>query len=216
MIKSRFARWFSVIVVGALAVGCGSRGDGRANGSQAQAPAACVPPPADTLKPPSGAAAAAAVSAGATASPVASAPGAKDSKGAQDAKGAKDSKDAKVVKVVTDAPLKVKRLVLADDIARERREPVGEKASFKAAELDKIYAFVEVENPTKSESEVFVTFEPQGDGASQGQVSLRVGASSRWRTWAYTRGVKKAGAWAAVVRSADGKVLAKTPFEVTL
>lgn len=213
MIKSRFARWFSVIVVGALAVGCGSRGDGRANGSQAQAPAACVPPPADTLKPPSGAAAAAAVSAGATTSPVAGAAGAKDAK---DSKGAKESKDAKPAKVVADAPLKVKRLVLADDIARERREPIGEKASFKATELDKIYAFVEVENPTKSESEVFVTFEPQGDGASQGQVSLRVGASSRWRTWAYTRGVKKAGAWAAVVRSADGKVLARTPFEVTL
>lgn len=201
MIKSRFARWFSVIVVGALAVGCGSRTNGRPNGSQVQAPAACVPPPANTLTPPAPATAAAAASTSAPAA-AAAAPTAKDA--------------SKRAKTAADAPLKVKRLVLSDAIARRSREPLGEKTSFKVGDSDKIYAFVEVENPTESESEVFVTFEPQGDGASQGQVSLHVGASPRWRTWAFTRNAKKAGQWAAVVRNAEGKVLAKTPFEVTL
>lgn len=204
--KSRLARWFSVSVValGALAVGCGSRSDGRPNGAQVQAPAACVPPPAGTLPAP-----ATTVAASAPTSAPATAPVAKDA-----AVKAADAKRAKAS--AADAPLKVKRLVVTEAIARKSREPLGEKTSFKAEDTDKIYAFVEVENPTQGESEVFVTFEPQGEGASQGQVSLHVGASPRWRTWAFTRNAKKAGQWAAVVRDADGKVLAKTPFEVTL
>lgn len=203
--KSRLARWFSVSVVAlsAFAVGCGSRSDGRPNGAQVQAPAACVPPPAGTLPAP-----AATVAAAASTSAPTTAPAVKDAAKAADAKRAKVS--------AADAPLKVKRLVVTEAIARKSREPLGEKTSFKADDTDKIYAFVEVENPAEAESEVFVTFEPQGDGASQGQVSLHVGASPRWRTWAFTRNAKKAGQWAAVVRDADGKVLAKKPFEVTL
>lgn len=202
MIKSSLVRWVSVVVVGALAVGCGSRAE-RPNGAQAQAPAACVPPPADTLKPPAPPVTAAAPAPTMSATAVAAAPAPKPATRPAKAK-------------VLDAPLKVKRLVVAEDVERGKREPVGESTAFKAADIDKLYAFVEVENPTTAESEVFVTFEPEGDGASQGQVSLRVGASPRWRTWAYTRGVKKAGNWAAVVRSADGKVLARAPFSVTL
>jgi hypothetical protein len=197
VIKIQAARWFSVIVLGALAVGCGHRSDGGGNKPQAITPAACVPVPSDAGKAPVTA------SAQPTSAPATAAVSAKPS--------------AKPVKVVVaDAPLKVRRLVVAEGIERGKREPVGAAASFKVKDMDKLYAFVEVENPEKAESEVFVTFEPQDNGTSQGQVSLHVGASPRWRTWAYTRGVKKTGSWAAVVRSADGTVLARTPFEVTL
>jgi hypothetical protein len=202
--KIQVARWCSVLVLGALAVGCGHRSDNGGNKPQAVTPAGCVPAPAGEKVPSSAAAAAAPTQ---TAAPAQTA-----------AKSAEKpaEKPVKVKVVDVDAPLKVRRLVVAEDVERGKREPVGAGTSFKVTKADRLYAFVEVENPEKAESEVFVTFEPQDNGASQGQVSLRVGASPRWRTWAYTRGVKKAGSWAAVVRSKDGAVLARTPFEVTL
>lgn len=194
------ARVCSLLVLGALSVGCGHRSENGANKPQAITPAACVPVPADAAKAP-----AAATTPAATSQPAAA-----------PAKAAEKPASKPVKGKVADAKLQVRRLVVAEGVERGKREPVGAKAKFKLADVDKLYAFVEVENPGKVESEVFVTFEPEDNGVSQGQVSLDVGASPRWRTWAYTRGVKKAGSWAAVVRSADGTVLARTPFEVTL
>jgi len=108
--------------------------------------------------------------------------------------------------------LKVKRLLVAPAV--RDREPVDAATSFKAEDLDRLYAFVEVENGDREESEIFVTFEPE-KGASHGQVTLEVGAAPRWRTWAWTRTPKKPGSWEAVVRNAKGDVLARTPFEIT-
>jgi hypothetical protein len=110
--------------------------------------------------------------------------------------------------------LRIKRLVLADRI--EGREPAPAKTSFRAPDSDRIYAFVEVENGAAEETEITVTFEPPDGGAPRGNVTLSVGASPRWRTWAFTRGARAAGEWTAVVRSPDGEELARTPFEVTL
>lgn len=209
MIKLVSARWFSLFVLGALSAGC-HRAD-RGADAQVRAPVACVSSSPEAAAAPASAAPAVAATPGAVASSTAAAPAAKPAEKAASAKASE-----KPAKAAADVPLKVKRLVVAEGIERSKREPVNAKASFNATSSDKIYAFVEVENPTKSESEVFVTFEPQGAGASQGQVSLHVGSSARWRTWAFTRGAKKAGSWAAVVRSTDGTVLARTPFEVTL
>ena len=108
--------------------------------------------------------------------------------------------------------LKVKRLVVAPSV--KDREPVDAATSFKAEDLDRLYAFVEVENADREASEIFVTFEP-AKGASHGQVTLEVGAAPRWRTWAWTRGPKQPGSWEAVVRNAKGDILARTPFEIT-
>jgi hypothetical protein len=110
--------------------------------------------------------------------------------------------------------LKIKRLVLADEV--KGREPVEAKTAFHAPETDRIYAFVEVENGAGEETEITVEFEPPGGGSARGNVTLNVGASPRWRTWAFTRGARVAGAWTAVVRAPDGKVLARAPFDVTL
>ena len=98
--------------------------------------------------------------------------------------------------------LRIKRLVLADEV--KGREPVEPKTSFQAAETDRIYAFVEVENGAVEETEITVSFEPPDGGATRGNVTLSVGASPRWRTWAFTRGARVAGAWTAVVRAPDG------------
>jgi len=107
--------------------------------------------------------------------------------------------------------LRVKRLVVARGV--KSREPVDPAGSFELDELERIYAFVEVSNPDRADSEIFVTFEPE-QGAARGHVRLRVGPSPRWRTWAYTRGIRQPGSWWAVVRDGDGEELARTPFEI--
>lgn len=193
-------RWLSVVVLGALAVGCGNRPDRGSN-----APVACVPSSGMTTP-------ASASVAAAPAATLAPPPGASATAKSVTASAAEKPAKAKA----SDAPLKVKRLALATSVDRSKRAPVGESATFKASDIEKLYAFVEVENPDKEESEVFVTFEPEDAGASQGQVALKVGSAARWRTWAFTRNAKRPGKWAAIVRSSDGTVLARTPFEVTL
>lgn len=111
-----------------------------------------------------------------------------------------------------DAPVRVKRLVLAKNV--KDRAPVDAAETFSLDEVEKLYAFVELDNPERGASRVFVTFEKER-GPSFGQVELSVGPSARWRTWAWTKGVKKPGVYFAVVKSADGRVLAKQRFEVT-
>ena len=111
-----------------------------------------------------------------------------------------------------DAPLKVKRLVVAPSV--QDRQPVDAADTFEASAIERLYAFVEVENAGSDTGEIFVTFEPE-HGAAHGAVKLEVGPSPGWRTWAYSRGAKKPGTWNAVVRNARGDVLATTPFEIT-
>jgi len=110
--------------------------------------------------------------------------------------------------------LVIKRLVLAEAV--KGREPVGAATTFKADEINKIYAFVEVENKDQLPGEIHVSFEPKGGGEHRGDIQLSVGESPRWRTWAYTRTARKPGEWSAVVRGPGGEELARAPFEITL
>lgn len=109
------------------------------------------------------------------------------------------------------ARLQVRRLVVARGV--EGREPVGLASSF-ALGADPIYAFVEVQNASPEDGAIVITFERAGQRT--GNVNLAVPANqSRWRTWGWSRGVKEPGEWVAVVRSAGGRELARTAFEVT-
>jgi hypothetical protein len=112
------------------------------------------------------------------------------------------------------ARLSLNRLVVSTGV--EGREPVGAGTTFDADESDRIYAFVDVSNPTRGASEIVVTFEPPDGSGARGNVTLDVGASPRWRTWAYTRGARVPGTWRAVVRTADGRELGEEKFEITL
>jgi hypothetical protein len=120
------------------------------------------------------------------------------------------SAPAKVEKAPS-GKLTIKRLVVAEGV--KGREPVGAATSFKGG-AGKIYAFVEIENPSRHEDEIVIAFEPPGGGPSRGNVTLEVGASPRWRTWAFTRTARDSGEWTAVVKNKRGEVLAKTAFEV--
>jgi hypothetical protein len=110
------------------------------------------------------------------------------------------------------AELSVKRLVVARSI--DRREPEGVSTAFWQGDFDKLYAFVELKNPSKTEQKIVVSFVSPSGKATKGNVELAVGAAPRWRTWAYSRAVDQKGTWTAVVSTPDGKELARAPFEV--
>jgi hypothetical protein len=112
------------------------------------------------------------------------------------------------------APLRIKRLVLATGVSG--REPEGAAKIFRQGDLDKLYAFVEVENRTREPAEITVTFEPPQGRSEHGNVKLAVGGHPRWRTWAYTRTARQVGSWTAVVKDERGRTLARAPFEIAL
>lgn len=109
--------------------------------------------------------------------------------------------------------LRVKRLVVATDVDRSSRRPEGEATSFQKGRFEKLYAFVELENPA-GESDIVVSFDPPSDKSEKGKVELAVGQSPSWRTWAFSRSFDETGEWTAIVRTKDGKELARTAFEV--
>ncbi|HVY46250.1 MAG TPA: DUF2914 domain-containing protein, partial [Minicystis sp.] len=110
--------------------------------------------------------------------------------------------------------LHVKRLVVSTGVAG--REPVGASDLFRTSETERLYAFVEIENPSRHAGDIRVTFEPPDGRAPRGNVELAVGETTRWRTWAYTTGAHQVGSWTAVVKDRSGRTLARKPFEIAL
>lgn len=201
--RSSVGRWSSITLAGILAgsslgaAGCDRRSDHAA---------ACTPEPraaavaSEPLPAP-----ASALPASAVAAPAVAAPTTRQIVAAKPA--APEATEPKATR------LRVKRLVLAEGV--DGREPIGPRSAFRADEMDKVYAFVEVDNPERLGGAITVSFEPP-DGPEIGNVRLAVGATSRWRTWAFSRAVRVAGEWSAVVRDESGHILAREPFLVTL
>jgi hypothetical protein len=106
--------------------------------------------------------------------------------------------------------MSVSRLVLAHGI--DNREPQEPSSTFKTRD-DRVYAFVEVQNPTKATGKIAVVFEPPS-GPALAEIPLEVGDSSRFRTWAFTRKAHDAGQWGVTVRDEKGRLLARETFTV--
>jgi hypothetical protein len=106
--------------------------------------------------------------------------------------------------------LTVTRLAIARDV--KGREPVDVGTRFDSKE-PRLFAFVDVANPEKAPGEITIEFQPP-KGSARGNVSLKVGESERYRTWAFTRLAKDPGQWKAVVKNERGEVLAEESFEV--
>ncbi|MBS2014145.1 MAG: DUF2914 domain-containing protein [Deltaproteobacteria bacterium] len=118
------------------------------------------------------------------------------------AAGSADAKD--------EGKLVVKRLVLAHGVdAHEPQEPT---THFKKQD-DRVYAFVEVANPTDGAGKISVVFQPPSGGALA-EIPLDVKKSPRFRTWAFTRKAHEAGQWGVTIRDEKGRVLAKESFTV--
>ncbi|WP_437987660.1 DUF2914 domain-containing protein [Sorangium sp. So ce117] len=108
--------------------------------------------------------------------------------------------------------LQVIRLVVSKGIAG--REPIEPATSFASAEIDRLYAFVELSNKDQATSEISVVFTPP-DGGPPLRIPLAVGAQRRFRTWAATRKARAAGLWSVTVSDAAGKELARASFTIT-
>jgi len=106
--------------------------------------------------------------------------------------------------------LTVTRFAVARDV--KGREPVDVGTRFDTTE-PRLYAFVDVANPEKAPGEITVEFQPP-KGSARGNVTLKVGESERYRTWAFTRLAKDPGQWRAVVKNDRGEILAEESFEV--
>ncbi|MCA9595249.1 MAG: DUF2914 domain-containing protein [Myxococcales bacterium] len=125
---------------------------------------------------------------------------------------AKDSEEAKTAKpeAISSDGVTLKRLVVTNAI--ENREPAA--VSQLSLGEGPVIAFVELKNSGSEDAAVVVTFEHAGL-EPVGYVHLKVPAESRrWRTWARTRMIKKTGSWDAVVRTTDGKELARESFTI--
>ena len=117
---------------------------------------------------------------------------------------------------VTPAParptgeLSIRRMQVTSDI--DHREPVDHPSSFDESD-ERIYAFVDVANPSSEPRQLLVTFE-NGQRVT-GLVTLEIPANSaRFRTWAFTRLTRSPGEWTAIVRDEGGHVLASDEFEI--
>lgn len=109
-------------------------------------------------------------------------------------------------------PVRVRRLIVSTGI--DGHEPSGAADVFHLRAQQRIYAFVDAANDGAEPVELRVTFEPER-GESAGHVGLEIPArAGRFRTWAFTRHVYTTGRWQAVVRTADGHVVGRRPFDV--
>ncbi|MFO0616820.1 MAG: DUF2914 domain-containing protein [Polyangiaceae bacterium] len=129
----------------------------------------------------------------------------------EDSASSDDGGDDDADKATTPTHLAIKRIQFAEAI--DKREPVSPEETFSAKQTEKLYAFVELDNPEKARGRVFVHFIPPLGSTSK--VELRVGDKSRWRTWALRRSVKAVGTWTVVVKDAKGNELGRRTFEVT-
>jgi len=109
------------------------------------------------------------------------------------------------------AGLTVRRLVVARDV--ENREPVGAGRRFSDSG-EPLFAFLEMASESDEAQQIQVTFEHDG-GTSVGHVTLEIPANApRWRTWALSHNIGRAGEWRAVVRTSEGELLGELSFEI--
>ncbi len=106
--------------------------------------------------------------------------------------------------------LSIRRMQVTSGI--DGREPIDHPTTFDDGE-ERVYAFVDVSNPSGEPRALLVTFE--NGQRSTGHVTLQIPAhSARFRTWAWTRLSRSPGEWTAMIRDEDGAVLASDEFEI--
>jgi hypothetical protein len=108
--------------------------------------------------------------------------------------------------------LQVAELIVARGI--EAKKPLDPKSSYKLGEFDRIVAYMTLHNPTETADEIAVSFLNVESGKERGKVTVSVGAQKKWRTWAFSKMINKAGKWEIIVRDKNDNVLGRAPFEI--
>jgi hypothetical protein len=111
-----------------------------------------------------------------------------------------------------ESSVQVKRFVVATGV--QDREPLISSDAL-PSDGTAIYAFAELANPVGESENVRITFERKGGTERVGDVTLPIPPSTpRHRTWAFTRFIRTAGVWEAVLWGENGTELGRTSFEV--
>lgn len=108
-----------------------------------------------------------------------------------------------------EAGLRVRSITLAEKY--EEGEPVGESETFSKG---RIFAVIQVENPTGAPSEIRVAWVPEGKKGWKG-MPLEIPDQARYRTVAMTWATARdPGTYKVVVRDAEGETLAEKTFRI--
>ena len=107
-----------------------------------------------------------------------------------------------------DAPLSIARLEICTGV--ENREPVGSADSF-AAETGIVYCFLEARDIPAETTVSFVWFHGDMEVA---RVPVRIGQSSRWRTFSSKQLAGRIGGWRVEIQDGQNAVLGTTSFTV--
>lgn len=104
----------------------------------------------------------------------------------------------------------VTRLVVAKGVSE--REPVDAGTEFSITDTERLFAFVELGNPSAEPTQVHVAWIDSATGTLHRSYTLEIGASKRWRTWARAAAPKQPGAWEVVLTDIAGTELARAQF----
>lgn len=108
-----------------------------------------------------------------------------------------------------EAGLRVRSITLAEQY--EDGEPVGESDSFSKG---RIFAVIQVENPTGEATRIRVAWVPEGEEGWKG-MPLDIPDTPRYRTVAMTWATQRdPGRYKVVVRDDEGETLAEKAFEI--
>lgn len=107
-----------------------------------------------------------------------------------------------------EAGFEAARFVVCEGVSD--REPVGLTSTFPES-TEKVYAFLEARN-ISADTTVDIVW--SHEGVVMDSVSLRLGAGSRWRTYANKTVTGQAGNWRAELKAADGSTVASADFKV--
>ena len=72
-----------------------------------------------------------------------------------------------------------------------------------------------IANPERTETEVFLDWEPVDAPREGPGRAVRVAAQHQWVTFAYTRTGARPGRYRCVIRDAAGEILARAAYELT-
>ena len=109
--------------------------------------------------------------------------------------------------------LHLTELVLATGI--ESRRPVDPRTTFSKAEHTSVYCYMRIANPERTETEVFLDWEPVDAPREGPGRAVRVAAQHQWVTFAYTRTGARPGRYRCVIRDAAGEILARAAYDLT-
>ena len=124
----------------------------------------------------------------------------------------KSMKESEAPQIVETDGVMLNSIILARGV--DKREPVEPGIQFTMGDGQKIYVILDVKNETGEDAMLTVSWKMPESDREIGKTELTVKSAKSWRTWSFTRWAKKTGTWEAIVRNAEGEIIARAPFRI--